>query len=203
MEARDSGHSTDGSQQEETEEEVITVSVSQEVKRFQQEINKVAIENTKFRSWKKGRVGGMPLREALRRSASMDCGLESSSEESEAPCLPPRGRFTSEDSLAEPPRLPPRTKAAKRVSYAPQEATVLGEQRAEEGRHNSTLERRQRQIQPSTHMPPEEPPGGEEVDVEGEVVVEVQEREEPILPSVRQLASRFQVRGWMDARMGG
>ena len=70
--------------------------------------------------------------------------------------------------------------------------------------HNKSLERRQRQIFPSTHMAPGEPPARDEM-VEGDDDDDDDEEEEqsgkpreeeggePVLPSVRQLASRFQV----------
>ena len=140
---RDSGLSTEGSQQSEPpEEELITIRVSEEVKRFQQEINKVAIENTRFHHWKKTRatVGSLQSQHTVaRRSASFESLVEvanpmleqkqsssSGKEEQPPPCLPPRNRFTSQDSLLTGPTLPPRSKTSKRVSYAPQEAIVLG-----------------------------------------------------------------------------
>ena len=214
---RDSGLSTEGSQQSEPpEEELMTISVSQEVKRFQQEINKVAIENTRFHHWKKTRapVGSLQSQHTVaRRSASFESLVEvanpmldsrsssKSREEQPPPCLPPRSRFTSQDSLLAAPALPPRSKTSKRVSYAPQEATVLGsppESNLMLDLHNKSLERRQRQIFPGTHMAPSEPPTEEEREPaqekeEGEGALREEESGEPVLPSVRQLASRFQV----------
>ena len=214
---RDSGLSTEGSQQSEPpEEELMTISVSQEVKRFQQEINKVAIENTRFHHWKKTRapLGSLQSQHTVaRRSASFESLVEvanpmldsrsssNSREEQPPPCLPPRSRFTSQDSLLAAPALPPRSKTSKRVSYAPQEATVLGsppESNLMLDLHNKSLERRQRQIFPGTHMAPSEPPTEEEREPgqekeEGEGALREEESGEPVLPSVRQLASRFQV----------
>ena len=213
---RDSGLSTEGSQQSEPpEEELMTISVSQEVKRFQQEINKVAIENTRFHHWKKTRAPVGPLHSqhtVARRSASfeslvevanpmLDPKISSIREEQPPPCLPPRSKFTSQDSLLSAPALPPRSKTSKRVSYAPQEATVLGSPPDSNlvDLHNKSLERRQRQIFPSTHMAPNEPPAEEERELAGKeeehkkVALREEENEEPVLPSVRQLASRFQV----------
>ena len=214
---RDSGLSTsEGSQQSEPpEEELMTISVSQEVKRFQQEINKVAIENTRFHHWKKTRapVGSLQLQHTVaRRSASFESLVEVANpmldpkdeHQVAPPCLPPRSRFTSQDSLlAAAPALPPRSKPSKRVSYAPQEATVLGsppESNLVLDLHNKSLERRQRQIFPGSHMAPSEPPAEEEREAfqdeeeEGEKrALRKEESEEPVLPSVRQLASRFQV----------
>ena len=219
---RDSGLSTEGSQQSEPpEEELITIRVSEEVKRFQQEINKVAIENTRFHHWKKTRatVGSLQSQHTVaRRSASFESLVEvanpmleqkqsssSGKEEQPPPCLPPRNRFTSQDSLLTGPTLPPRSKTSKRVSYAPQEAIVLGSppETTLSDLHNKSLERRQRQIFPSTHMAPGEPPARDEM-VEGDDDDDEEEEEqsgkpreeeggEPVLPSVRQLASRFQV----------
>ena len=209
---RDSGLSTEGSQQSEPpEEELMTISVSQEVKRFQQEINKVAIENTRFHHWKKTRVpvGSVQSQHTVaRRSASFESLVEVANpmldpkdEQVAPPCLPPRSKFTSQDSLLAAPALPPRSKTSKRVSYAPQEATVLGsppESNLVLDLHNKSLERRQRQIFPGTHMAPSEPPTEEEREAfqedEGEKrTSREEESEEPVLPSVRQLASRFQV----------
>ena len=210
---RDSGLSTEGSQQSEPpEEELMTISVSQEVKRFQQEINKVAIENTRFHHWKKTRapVGSLQSQHTVvRRSASFESlvetqvgnpMLDSKREEQPPPCLPPRSRFTSQDSLLAAPALPPRSKTSKRVSYAPQEATVLGsppDSNLVLDLHNKSLERRQRQIFPGTHMAPSEPPAEEEREPaqkgDEERVSREEECGEPVLPSVRQLASRFQV----------
>ena len=96
--------------------------------------------------------------------------------------------------------MPPRSKTSKRVSYAPQEATVLGsppESNLVLDLHNKSLERRQRQIFPGTHMAPSEPPAEEEREplkkADEERVAREEENGEPVLPSVRQLASRFQV----------
>ena len=127
--------------------------------------------------------------------------LDPKDEQVAPPCLPPRSRFTSQDSLLAAPALPPRSKTSKRVSYAPQEATVLGsppESNLVHDLHNKSLERRQRQIFPGTHMAPSEPPTEEEREAftedEGEKrASREEESEEPVLPSVRQLASRFQV----------
>ena len=211
---RDSGLSTEGSQQSEPpEEELMTISVSQEVKRFQQEINKVAIENTRFHHWKKTRAPVGKLQKSqhtvVRRSASFESLVETqvanpnskTSEEEAPPCLPPRSRFTSQDSLlAQAPALPPRSKTSKRVSYAPQEATVLGSPpESNLDLYNKSLERRQRQIFPGTHMAPSEPPTEDEMEPEKKEERDLigasrdEESGEPVLPSVRQLASRFQV----------
>ena len=131
----------------------------------------------------------------------LDPKISSIREEQPPPCLPPRSKFTSQDSLLSAPALPPRSKTSKRVSYAPQEATVLGSPPDSNlvDLHNKSLERRQRQIFPSTHMAPNEPPAEEERELAGKeeehkkVALREEENEEPVLPSVRQLASRFQV----------
>ena len=39
------------------EEEVFAVSVLEEIKKFQEDINKAALENVKFPTWKRGRAG--------------------------------------------------------------------------------------------------------------------------------------------------
>ena len=53
----DSGVSEAGSQVSEEPSEVSTISVSEEIKKFQRDINTVATENTKFFTWKQQRVG--------------------------------------------------------------------------------------------------------------------------------------------------
>ena len=94
---------------EETEGgQVRAISVSLEIRRFQEEINKVQAENCQFYQWK------------LRRGASRP---------SLGPSLPPRGISGSlarsqESLLAAPPGRPPR-KNHKKVSYC-EAVTVFG-----------------------------------------------------------------------------
>ena len=94
---------------EETEGgQVRAISVSLEIKRFQDEINKVEAENCKFYQWKLRRVASRP---------------------SLGPSLPPRGISGSlarsqESILAPPPGRPPK-KNHKKVSYC-DAVTVFG-----------------------------------------------------------------------------
>ena len=94
---------------EETEGGLVrAISVSLEIKRFQEEINKVQAENCQFYQWK------------LRRAASRP---------SLGPSLPPRGisralARSQESILAPPPGRPPK-KQHKKVSYC-DAVTVFG-----------------------------------------------------------------------------
>ena len=86
--------------------EVRAISVSLEIKRFQEEINKVQAENCQFYQWKLRRVASRP---------------------SVAPSLPPRGISSArsqESILAPPPGRPPK-KNNKKVSYC-DAVTVFG-----------------------------------------------------------------------------
>ena len=88
--------------------EVRAISVSLEIRRFQEEINKVQAENCQFYQWKLRRVASRP---------------------SLGPSLPPRGISWSlarsqESLLAPPPGRPPK-KNHKKVSYC-EAVTVFG-----------------------------------------------------------------------------
>merc|ERR1711953_1437951 len=87
-------------------EDVRPISVSLEIKRFQEEINKVQAENCQFYQWKLRRVASRP---------------------SVAPSLTPRGISSArsqESILAPPPGRPPK-KNNKKVSYC-DAVTVFG-----------------------------------------------------------------------------
>ena len=94
---------------EETEDGEVrrAISVSLEIKRFQEEINKVEAENCQFYQWKLRRVASRP---------------------SVPPSLPARGRArrarSQESILAPPPARPPK-KNHKKVSYC-EAVTVFG-----------------------------------------------------------------------------
>ena len=96
---------------EETEGgQVRAISVSLEIKRFQEEINKVEAENCKFYQWKLRRVTSRP---------------------SLGPSLPPRGisgslaLARSQESILAPPPGRPAKKNQKKVSYC-DAVTVFG-----------------------------------------------------------------------------
>ena len=80
------------------------ISVSLEIKRFQEEINKVEAENCQFYQWKLRRVASRP---------------------SLAPSLPARGRARSQESILAPPPARPPKKNHKKVSYC-EAVTVFG-----------------------------------------------------------------------------
>ena len=96
---------------EETEDGEVrrAISVSLEIKRFQEEINKVEAENCQFYQWKLRRVASRP---------------------SLAPSLPARGiswarRARSQESILAPPPARPPKKNHKKVSYC-EAVTVFG-----------------------------------------------------------------------------
>ena len=181
----------------EVSSEVSTVSVSEEIRRFQQEINAVAVENVKYPSWKHQRLG-----EKTRSASSGENLLDSDldSEQQRTGDLPPRG-----GSILLPPKLPPKKKnATKSVSYAENEVRVLeipthlSDSQATICYNHSV--QRSRQIQPSTYFPPIEPPviNSDEpynsTDTPDDVHDDIAEDEDvPVLPSVRQLARQFQI----------
>ena len=184
----------------EVSSEVSTVSVSEEIRRFQQEINAVAVENVKYPSWKQQRLGEKT------RSPSGENLIDSdlNSEQQRPVDLPQRGGSILMDT-----KLPPKKKnALKRVSYSEDEVRVFGT--AEEiptatATHQATIcynhsVQRSRQIQPSTYFPPIEPPviNSDEpynsTDTPDDVHDDIAEDEDvPVLPSVRQLARQFQI----------
>jgi hypothetical protein len=175
----------------EVSSEVSTVSVSEEIRRFQQEINAVAVENVKYPSWKQQRLGEKTR--SARRENLLDSDLDS--EQQRTADLPPRGGSILLDT-----KLPTKRKnATKNVSYALNEVTVLGTVE-EIPTHLSVSPERSRQIQPSSYFPPIEPPvnKSDEVynstDTAEDVHDDIAEDEDvPVLPSVRQLARQFQI----------
>merc|ERR1711892_207509 len=181
----------------EVSSEVSAVSVSEEIKRFQQEINKVVVENVKYPTWKQQKVG------VKTKNASAENFLNSDLE-SMPPDLPPRGVGI----LA--PQLPKNRKnIQKRVSYAVNEVTVLGSledipaplsgSQNTKKSYNQSLER-SRQIQPSSRIAPAYPPTADEdvfngiaATAEDDTTDDISDEDIPVLPSVKQLANRFQI----------
>ena len=138
----------------EVSSEVSTVSVSEEIKRFQDEITKAGEEKHKFQSWKHQRTG-----ERIRRESMGQICL--GSEYSGPPCIPPRGVPITA------PTIPSKMKnAPKSVSYAKHEATVLGmlvieTRQTGPGISGDCSAERSRQIEPSSYEAPAEPPGAD------------------------------------------
>ena len=101
-----------------------TWSVLDEVARFQQEINKVAVDNVKYPSWKQQRAGSRHI-------------------SPEVEILPKTDIKKNQDSSSK----PEKKSGTKRVTYAPHGVTVYNYEE-EEPSHNH----RHRQIQPSYHI---------------------------------------------------
>ena len=186
----DSGVSEAGSQlSEDVPSEVSTISVTDEIKRFQKEINIVAVENSKFFKWKKQRTPSK-------------IGMSSESLSKEAPKI----QFDKTDHIQESNDY----EDEDSVSNSDKEITVLGipEERPNllfVKRENNLVNcangnERSRQIQPSSHVPPSYLPNGEATDDptadsgdESEKDAEDEEDDEvPALPSVRMLTNKFQ-----------
>ena len=156
--------------------EISTRSVLEEVARFQEEINKVAVNNVKYPTWKQQRLA--------RRHSSPAEKLQRISEDTpnHNNNNPKAGNITEKDNVQ------------KRVTYAENEVTVF--QYVEEDL--SSLESSvssHRQLQPSTHIAPADPPKYTDDNTEDYDDTEDKDSigEVPTLPSVKELASRFTV----------
>ena len=89
--AADSGVSEVGSQMsEEAGGEVTSVSVSEEIKKFQREINSVATENSRFFTWKQQRAGQL---------RQFSVSSENLSVRGEAASQPPSSHFSHRNIL--------------------------------------------------------------------------------------------------------
>lgn len=185
----DSGVSEAGSQLSEDapSSEVSTISVTDEIKRFQKEINIVAVENSKFFKWKKER-------------SPSKIGLSSDS------LSAPKIQFNRTDHIQESNDY----EDEDSVSNSDKAITVLGipEERPNflfVKKENNLVNcangnERSRQIQPSSHVPPSYLPNGEATDDPGadtgddseKDAQEEDEDEVPALPSVRMLTNKFQ-----------
>ena len=172
----------------EVSKDVSAVSVSEEIKRLQQKINTVSVENVKFPSWKS-------LRSVVRlHSASVDSLIDN------PPDLPPRARrkFGSQESILAP-QLPPKKRNVPNNSSQPKSEGI--------STHNfvSKIPRRQpkhslnrsRQIQPISYIAPAAPPPAVDDDLTSSKDTDGQhtrhEEYVPVLPSVKKLANKFQV----------
>ena len=184
----------------EVSSDVSTVSVSEEIRRCQQEINAVAVENVKYPSWKQQRLGEKTRSARGENLIDSDLG----SEQQRPGDLPSRGGSILLDT-----KLPPKRKnVMKSVSYVKNEVIVLGTieeipTHLSDSQapicYNHSVER-SRQIQPSTYFAPIEPPviNSDEpynsTDTADDVRDDIAEDEDvPVLPSVRQLARKFQI----------
>ena len=169
MTIQDSGISEESS-------EVSTVSVSEEIKRFQEEITKVSEENGKYHNWKHQRAG---------------------QNHNIPPDIPPRGVGSI---LA--PTLPSKKKSfPKRVSYAKNEVTVLGtsDEINTHAKVNKDTEKSvisSRQIDPNLYEVPADPPhtdNTDHTDTSDDEAGDEDKDDIPVLPSVKQLANKFQI----------
>ena len=188
-------------------QQVAKSSVLEGIQLFQHEINKVAVDNVKFPKWKQQRARRKTL------TVSVVSLIDSGSDSSHAKPLhfPLRRNILSKD--LSPPELPPKERnVTKRVSYAKNEVTVFGSQEelcnfkpAPKTFVNHSL-KRSRQIHPNSYFAPEDPPptDSSDLDSRGNTIqkpvihnIETESEEEddeqvPVLPSVKQLANRFQ-----------
>ena len=153
-----------------------TISVSEEIKRFQQEINKVSDENVNFPSWKKERLG------LNVKSESVNC-LKNSRIDS-PPDLPPKKTSGSQESIKAP-QLP--RKSNKCVEN--------------QGKPLRSLERAQK-IQPKPHTVQTKLITIDKLDVTNRIDSDgqhnvsddpIEEECVPVLPSVKKLANKFQI----------
>ena len=190
----DSGVSEAGSQVSEEPSEVSTISVSEEIKKFQRDINTVATENTKFFTWKQQRVG----------QVSRHSGSEENLRGGEDVGAKRKLSYSSSSSSS-----PDETGELEVVSsqYSDKEVTVLG--LPEEIPPNLVVKGpnfkqnfasdRSRQIQPSSHVAPSYLPSGEATETVGNInhdnteeLSDEDEDEVPALPSVKTLTNKFQ-----------
>ena len=190
MTVPDSGVSEAGSHlSEDVPSEVSTISVTDEIRRFQKEINIVAVEKSKFFKWKKDRT--------LSKN-----GLSSESLSKETT----KTQFDKADHIQE------SKDYEDHDSVSDKEITVLGITKERPNllfvkRENAHVNcangnERSRQIQPSSHVPPSYLPNGETTDgltadngndSEKEAGDEdIDDDEVPALPSVRMLTNKFQ-----------
>jgi hypothetical protein len=183
-------------QVEEDSPEIMTHSVSEEIKRFQGEINKVAVENVKYLTWKQQRTGAKQTREIQGNVKYTEKDLD----KFQPLQLPPQGKCVLQESIIAP-ELPPKRKNNKKVTYAENEVTVFTF--TEEAPNSLTVipevtnnRSLSRQIQPSMHIAPADPPIADSDDLivilkddtKGDA-----EEDVPVLPSVKKLANKFQV----------
>ena len=190
----DSGVSEAGSLlSEDVPSEVSTISVTDEIRRFQREINTVAVENSRFFKWKKERT-----------PSKLRLSLENLS--NEAPKIQFEESNVYEDEHEHSGR---NVSTRKSVSCSDKEISRLDI--SEENPHIffpksenvlvncSNGSERSRQIQPSTHVPPSYLPNGEATEElneddydDNEEHADDEDSDVPALPSVRMLTSKFQ-----------
>ena len=150
--------------------EEFTISVSEEIKRFQQEINKVSDENVNFPTWKKERLG-LNL-----KSESVNCWKDSRRDR--PPDLPHRIKPGPQESIKAP-QLPPKINKGAENTGKPQHS----------------LERAHI-IRPKTTQTDNTLDNTNRKDSDGQQNVSYDHIEEeyvPVLPSVKKLANRFQI----------
>ena len=176
----DSGVSEDGSQiSDDVPTEVFTVSVSDEIRRFQKEINTVAVEKFKFCNWKRERTKNAD--EISKKSSKMPFDNKESKEHEDGELKKniSQRNFASHCAVVGISEDKPHSLIEKQRNCA----ANCGSERS-------------RQIQPSSHMPPSYLPNGEAT----EDLVAVDYNEEPAdeeddeipeLPSVKWLTNKF------------
>ena len=90
--------------------EIMTHSVSEEIKRLQQEINKVAVENVKFPTWKQQRTGAKQTGESQGNMKDTKKDLDKYYPHQ----LPPVGKFVLQEPITAP-ELPEKRRNNKRA----------------------------------------------------------------------------------------
>jgi hypothetical protein len=154
--------------------EEFTISVSEEIKRFQQEINKVTDENVNFPSWKKERI------DLNVKSESVNCCKYSSKDS--PPDLPPRRKPGSKESIKAP-QLPPKMKKGMENPGKPEHSLEIAHMIQPKTTQinlltDDTLDDTNRKDNDGQHNVSYDP---------------IEEKYIPILPSVKKLANKFQI----------
>ena len=170
--------------------------MSEEIKRFEGEINKVAVENVKYPTWKQQRKGAKQTGESQGNVKDITKKIDKYQPHQ----LPPQEKFVLQEHIVAS-ELSPKRENNKTVTYAENEVTVFTF--TEETPNSLTVipevtdnRSSSRQIQPSLHTAPADPPTADSdnltirlnEDEKGDV-----EEDVPVLPSVKKLANKFQV----------
>jgi len=186
---------------EDDHSEVPALSVSEEIKKLQQEIAKVTVENVKYPSWKRQRIEAWQARNC--KESEKDTKRDNGK--------PHLQKIAPQEEMCVAQELPPKkTGVPKKVSYAENEVTVLlfTEEAGnslipeEENKRSSS-----RQIHPDSHIAPAEPPRNINDDLSIEHVDDIKDgacedtADVSVLPSVKELANKFKVKKAEDTKL--
>ena len=180
------------SYQEEIKAEVPALSVAEEIRKIQQEINKVGVENGKYLARKQQRPGGEERQEPMNKEMN----------NYQPQKLHQQGQSVLQHTIAGP-ELPKRKNVSKKVSYAKNEVTVFTF--TEEAANSLTVipemtnnRSSSHQINPAKHIAPAYPPtaGGYDLNLKHTEDTKSDADNDteyvPVLPSVKLLATKFQ-----------